>query len=113
MSCNGPKKGLISLVQVPQMVYDHFWKNTFLTHFRPIFFIPKQPMCKAFWHFRRAYSGHHELKTRQKHLFEHSMWSTIIFERSHSGVCFGPKKAVFGPKLQVLKWRSGACDARS
>ena len=23
--------------------------------------------------------GHHELKTRQKHLFWHSMWSGIIF----------------------------------
>ena len=27
--------------------------------------------------------GHHELKTRQKHLFWHSMWSRIIFEKSH------------------------------
>ena len=26
--------------------------------------------------------GHHELKTRQKHLFWHSMWSRIIFENS-------------------------------
>ena len=25
--------------------------------------------------------GHHELKTRQKHLFWHSMWSRIIFEK--------------------------------
>ena len=27
--------------------------------------------------------GHHEHKTRQKHLFWHSMWSRIIFEKSH------------------------------
>ena len=27
MACNG----LISLVQAPQMVQDHFWKDTFLT----------------------------------------------------------------------------------
>ena len=27
--------------------------------------------------------GHHALKTRQKHLFWHSMWSGIIFEKSH------------------------------
>ena len=26
--------------------------------------------------------GHHELRSRQKHLFWHSMWSTIIFEKS-------------------------------
>ena len=26
---------------------------------------------------------------------------------------FGQKKADFGPKLQILKWRSGTCDARS
>ena len=25
--------------------------------------------------------GHHELKTRRKHLFWHSMWSKIIFEK--------------------------------
>ena len=27
--------------------------------------------------------GHHELKWRQKHLFWHSMWSKIIFEKIH------------------------------
>ena len=27
--------------------------------------------------------GHHELKTHQKHLFWPSMWSRIIFEKSH------------------------------
>ena len=27
----------------------------------------KQPISKAFWDFRRAKTGHHELKTRQKH----------------------------------------------
>ena len=26
---------------------------------------------------------------------------------------FGQKKADFGPKMQILKWRSGTCDARS
>ena len=46
------------------------------------FFVPKQPIFKAFWDFRRAKTGHHELKTRQKHLFWHSMWSRIIFEKS-------------------------------
>ena len=32
--------------------------------------------------FRRAKTGHRELKMRQKHLFWHSMWSRIIFEKS-------------------------------
>ena len=27
--------------------------------------------------------GHHEIQTRQKHLFWHSMYSKIIFEKSH------------------------------
>ena len=32
-----------------------------------------------------------------------------------SGVVLGKKKqkADFGPKLQILKWRSGTCNARS
>ena len=57
--------------------------DPFLTHF----FVPKQPIFKAFWDFRRAKTGHHELKTCQKHLFWRSLWSTIIFEKSH---CFAP-----------------------
>ena len=55
-------------------------------HFWPIFdpfFVPKQPIFKAFRYARRATTGRNELKTRQKHLFRHSMWSTIIFEKSH------------------------------
>ena len=36
------------------------------------FFVPKQPIFKAFWDFRRATTGRNELKTRQKHLFRHS-----------------------------------------
>ena len=46
------------------------------------FFVPKQPIFKAFWDFRRAKTGHHELKPRRKHLFWHSMQSRIIFEKS-------------------------------
>ena len=44
---------------------------------------PKQPIFKAFWDFRRAKMGHHELKTRQKHFFWHSIWSRNIFEKGH------------------------------
>ena len=31
--------------------------------------------------------GHDELKTCQKHLFGHSMWSTIPFEKTHYFFC--------------------------
>ena len=34
--------------------------------------------------------GHHELKTRRKHLIWHSMWSGIIFEKSHFFAPDGP-----------------------
>ena len=50
-------------------------------HILDPFCVPKQPIFKAFGDFRRAKTGHHELKTRQKHLFWHSMWSRIIFEK--------------------------------
>ena len=47
------------------------------------FFVPEQPIIEAFWDSRRAKTGHHELKTRQKQLFWHSMWSRSIFEKGH------------------------------
>ena len=46
-----------------------------------LFFVPKQPIFKAFWDSRRAKTGHHGLKTRQKHLFWYPMWSRNIFEK--------------------------------
>ena len=52
--------------------------DPFLTHLLS----PKQPIFKASGDFRRAKTGHHELTTRQKHLFWHSTWSKIIFEKS-------------------------------
>ena len=54
------------------------------------FFVPKQPIFKAFWAFRRAKTGHHELKPRRKHLFWYSMWFKIIFEKSHFFAAGGP-----------------------
>ena len=33
MACNGLKMGPFHLFVHPQMVSDHFWKNTFLTQF--------------------------------------------------------------------------------
>ena len=62
------------------MVRDHFWKNCFLPIF-DAFLVAKQPIFKAFRDFGRAKTGHHKLKTRQKHLFWHSMWSRIIFKK--------------------------------
>ena len=52
--------------------------DPFLTHLLS----QNQPIFKAFWDFRRAKTVHHELKTHQKHLFWHRMWSRIIFEKS-------------------------------
>ena len=40
--------------------------------------------------------------------------ATISFHLAvFSRVVLGKKKADFGPKLHVLKWRCGSCDARS
>ena len=71
---NGSKpaqNGLISLVCAPQMVKDHLWKNTFLTHF----WVPKRLIFKAFWDFPRAKTRHRGLKTGEKQLFVHPKWS--------------------------------------
>ena len=84
MTCNGLKMG-----SSPKMVSGHFGTS----HFWPIgdpFFVPSQPIFKAFWDFRRARMGHHKLKMRQKHLFWHSMWSKINFEKSHFFAPGGP-----------------------
>ena len=37
------------------------------------------------------------------------MWPFLAGSRGG----LGQKKADFGPKLQIMKWRSGTCDARS
>ena len=82
MACNGLKVGSFCLFVHRKWSRIIFGK----THFWPIFdpfLVPKQPSFKAFWDFRRAKTGHHEPKTRQKHLFWHSIRSTIIFETSH------------------------------
>ena len=66
MACNGPTKGSFHLFVHPKWSRIIFGE----THFSPIFdpfVVPKQPIFKAMWDFRRAKTGHHELKTRQKH----------------------------------------------
>ena len=41
------------------------------------FLVPKQPIFKAFWDFRRAKAGHDELETRQKQLFAKGGGNTL------------------------------------
>ena len=57
-SCLGTSNGLGSFLEKP--IFDPF-------------FVPKQPIFKAFWEFTRAKTGHNELKTCQKPFFWHSM----------------------------------------
>ena len=82
MACNALKRGSFHLFRHPKWSRIIFGK----THFGPIFdpfLVAKQPNFKAFGDFRRAKTGHHELKMRPKHLFWHSMWSKIVFEKCH------------------------------
>ena len=59
---HGLKMGEKHLFEHPQMVRDHFWKATVLTHVLPIFG-PKRPIFKAFWHFQWPETHPHGLKT--------------------------------------------------
>ena len=86
----GSKRAHFTCLCTPNGLGSFLEKHIFDPFFDP-FFVPKEPIFKAFWESRRAKTGHHELKTRQKHLFWHSMWSWIIFDKSHffapSGLC--------------------------
>ena len=69
-----------SCLDTPNGLWSPFAK----THIGPIFdppFVPKHPIFKAFWGFRRAKTGHHDVQTRQKPLLWHSTWPLIIFEK--------------------------------
>ena len=67
-TCLGTPNGLGSFLE--KHIFDPF-----LTHF----WAHNNP----FWEFSRVPTGHHGLRTHQKHLFSHSMWSKIIFGESH------------------------------
>ena len=82
MTLMGSKWGHFTCLGTPNGLGSFFGKAYFSPIFDP-FLVSKQPIFKAFWDFRRAKTGHHELKTRQKQLFWHSMWSGVIFEKSH------------------------------
>ena len=80
MACHGLKKDSFHLFRHPKWSRIIFGK----THFCPIFdsfLVAKQPIFMAFWDFRGAKTGHHDLKLCQKHLFWHSMWSRVTFEK--------------------------------
>ena len=79
MACTGFKMGSFHLFRHPKWYRIIFFSEK---HIFDPFFVPKKPVFKAFWDFRRATTDHSELKTRQKHLFWHSMWFRIIFEKS-------------------------------
>ena len=78
-TCSCTPNGLGSVLENP--IFDPF-----VTHF----WSQNSPFSRHFGIFRRATTGHHELKTRQKHFFWHSMWSRIIFEKSHFFAPGGP-----------------------
>ena len=82
MACSGLKMGSFACLGTPNHL-GLFLEKPIFDPFLTLFFVPKQPIFKAFWGFRRATTCHSELKTRQKHFFWHSMWSRIIFEKSH------------------------------
>ena len=60
---NGLKMGSFRLFVHPKWFKNIFWEKFFYP-----FLVPKQPIFKAFWDFQRAKTGHHRLKTRQRHL---------------------------------------------
>ena len=81
------------------MVRDHFWKNTFCPIFDP-FLDLKRPLFKAFCDFPWAKTCHHELKTGEKHLFEHPKWFRNNFGKNDffrpgdpGGPTVGPHRA--------------------
>ena len=89
MACTGLKMGSFHFFVHAKWSRTIFG-NTCLTHFLT-HFCPKTTQFQGILGFRMAKTGHHELKTRQKHLFWHSMWSRIIFRKSQffapGGLC--------------------------
>ena len=71
MACNGVKMGSkwahFTCLGTPNGLESVLEKHIFHPIFDP-FSVPKQPIFKAFRDFRRAKTGHYELKTRQKPL---------------------------------------------
>ena len=89
MACNGLKRGAFHFFfrhpKWSRIILEKNIFDPFLTHFLS----QNSPFSRDFG-IRRAKTGHHELKTRRKHLFCHSMWSRIIFEKCHFFAPGGP-----------------------
>ena len=68
MPQNGLEMGSFHPFVYPKWSRMRFGKMHFWPIFDP-FLVPKQPIFKAFWDFRRTKMGHHKLKTVQKLLF--------------------------------------------
>ena len=71
------------------IVLENHICDTCLTHFPP----KKHPIIKSFGDFRRAQTGHHQLKLRQNYLLWHSIWYMTIDEK----VFFLPPLAFVDP----------------
>ena len=114
MPQNAPKwaqNGLISPVGAPQMVEDEVWKNGFWMSA----FGASGGLFGPFPGHIMELEGHKELVDTGK---SRRTWSvpTVSLRLAVLNVFqgfFGPKMAVFGPKLQFLKPRSATCESRS
>ena len=88
MACNG----LISLVYAPQMVWDHFRKNTFLTHF---------------WSQNNPFLRHVVTLEGPKWLAMGSKWAHFTCLRTPNGLGSFLGKHIFDPflvaKQRILK----------
>ena len=88
----GSKGAHFTCLGTPNGIGSFLEKQSFLPFFDH-FFSQNSPCSRHFGILGRAKMGHHELKTRQKHLFWHSMWSRIIFEKiifAHPADLAGP-----------------------
>ena len=96
----------MSLVCALPMVYNHFWKNTFLTRFSPIF--GPKALFKAFWDFPCAKTRHHGLKMGEKYLFGHPKWSRNNFGKNDPPPPGDPGGPTVGPHRARPRLRSGS-----
>ena len=81
------ENGLSSLVCAPQMVHGVFWKNTFLTHFSPIwdpFFGPKTAHFQGILGFSKGQITSPHAQNGPRPLDWDPKWSTITF----GNMCF-------------------------
>ena len=62
------------------MVQDHFWKNAFLTHFRPIFGL-ETAHFQGILGFSMAQNAPPRAQNRLKTRVEHPKWSRNDFEK--------------------------------